>query len=148
MNKRIEKWMNWTILIVLATQIVGAFAWIVLRFRYTDLIANATLTLEIEPASGTQLPHAHAEKRGVSCRIHGRIIVEPGAATDQEGAMLFVLVSPDERELARATADYRLCSRLSKGGGSFSIDLPVVPPKNSTVRISWKPTTKESSDYP
>lgn len=46
-------------------------------------------------------------------------------------------------ELGQARNEDHLSSKLRRGGGSFSFELPLVPPQGSTVQISWPPVTKE-----
>lgn len=142
MKRRTEKWMNWTVAIVLFTQVAMAVGWFVLRPRHRDLFENGTLKLQTVAAWGTRLPHAHAEIRGASMQVYGRIIAERAAA-EQTGSILVLIVSPDRNELGRVITGYQLSSRLPKGGGAFSVELPLVPPNGSEVRISWGPTTKE-----
>lgn len=86
-----------------------------------------------------RLRYAHASIRGESLDVHGRIIVESGAAPfEQDGILLVVIESPDKRELGRASAEYHLSAKLPRGGGGFSVELPLVPPKGSVMKISWK----------
>lgn len=144
MKRRTEKWMNWTVAILLLTQTAMVVGWFVLRPRHHDLFENDTLKLETEAAPGTRLPHAHADVRGVSLRVHGRIKAESdAAASEQNGTMLVVILSPDKSELGRVTAPYHLSAKLPGGGGGFSVELPFVPPEGSEVKISWGPITKE-----
>lgn len=142
MKRRTEKWMNWIAAIVLLSQVAMVVALFVFRSRPQDLFENGTLKLETEAALGTRLPHAHAEIRGASLRVHGRIRLEAEAAVpEQNGTIVAVILSPDMNELGRVTVPYHLSARRSKGGGSFAVNFPLVPPHGSLVKISWEETT-------
>lgn len=134
--------MTWTAAIVLLSQVAMVIAFFSLRPRYHDLFENGSLRLETEAAPGTRLPHAHANVRGALLRVHGRIKPESGTAvSEQSGTIVVVIVSPDKNELARVTAPYHLSVKLPKGGGSFSVNIPAIPPPGSLVRIRWEEMT-------
>lgn len=142
MKRRTEKWMTWTAAIVLLSQVTMVFALFILRPRHHDLFENGTLKLETEAAPGTRLPHAHAEVRGASLRVHGRIKPESDTAvSEQRGMIVVVIVSPEKNELGRVTVPYRLSAKLPKRGGGFSVNFPTIPPPGSLVRIRWKEMT-------
>lgn len=145
MKRRTEKRMNWIAAIVLLSQVAMVVALFVFRSRPHDLFENGTLKLETEAAPGTRLPHAHADIRGGSLRVHGRIRLEADAAvSEQNGTIVAVILSPDMNELGRVTALYHVSARRPKGGGSFSVNFPLVPPEGSLVRIRWAETTLTS----
>lgn len=141
MKRRTERWMNWIAAIVLLSQVAMVVALFIFRPRHHDLFEDGTLKLETEAAPGTRLPHAHAEVRGASLRLHGRIKPESGTAvSEQSGTIVVVIVSPDKNELGRVTAPYHLSVKLSKGGGGFSVNFPTIPPPGSLVNIRWEET--------
>ncbi len=142
MKRRTEKWMTWTAAIVLLSQVAMVLALFIHRPRHHDLFENGTLKLETEAAPGTRLPHAHAEVRGASLRVHGRIKpASDTAVSEQSGTIVVVIVSPDKNELGRVTAPYHLSVKLPKDGGGFSVNFPSIPPLGSLVRIRWEETT-------
>lgn len=137
MRRRTEKWMNWTVAIVLLTQVAMVVAWFALRPRNRDLFADGTLELASKCTPGTQLQHAHAHIRGTSLRVHGRIVAETALAKQQDGSVMVLIRAPDGRELCRVGHEYHLSPELARGGGGFSVELPIVPPKGSVVHVSW-----------
>lgn len=142
MKRRTEKWMNWIAAIVLLSQVVMVVALFSLRPARHDLFENGTLNLETEAESGTRLPHAHADIRGESLRVQGRIRLESDtAASERSGTIVVVIVLPDKSELGRVTVPYHLSAKLPKGGGGFSVNFPAIPPPGSLVRIRWEETT-------
>lgn len=143
MKRRTERWMNWTVAIVLLTQIAMVVAWFTLRPRYRDLFEDGNLELVTDAAVGTKLPHAHAEIRGASLRVHGRIIAEAASEAGQDGTLRVAVLSPDGSELSQVATEYHLSSKLPRGGGRFSVDLPLVPVNGSVVKLTWGPVTKQ-----
>ena len=143
MKRRTERWMNWTVAVVLLTQVAMVVAWFALRPRHRDLFEDDNLELVTDAAVGTKLPHAHAEIRGESLRVHGRIIAEAASAAEQDGTVRVAVLSPDGSELGQASTEYRLSSKLPRGGGRFSVDLPQVPVDGSIVKLAWGPVTKQ-----
>jgi hypothetical protein len=135
MKKRTEKWMSWTLMIVLAFQVVGAVFWIVARPGDKDLFTNGTLSLETVLKPGISLPHAHAILEGTSLRIYGRLRQEGSDGTDESGQLNVSLLTQEGQALGKTMAEYHCSPRLPKGGGDFSVTLPFLPPEGRTVRI-------------
>lgn len=129
MKRRTEKWVKSTAAIILLWQVAMVIAWFCLRPRDHDLFGNGTLNLETEATSETRLPHAHADIRGESLRVHGRIELESDtAASERSGTIVALIVPPDKSETGRVTAPYHLSSKL---------------PKGSIAKFSWSPMAKE-----
>lgn len=135
--------MSWIVAVLLILQVAMVAGWFVLRPRHRDLFDDGTLKLVTDTAVGTKLPHAHAEIRGASLRVHGRIIAEAASAAEQDGTVRVAVLSPDESELGQASTAYHLSSKLPGGGGRFSVELPLVPASGSVVKLSWGTVTKE-----
>ena len=86
----------------LLAQVGMVFAWFALRPRHRDLFHDGALMLVTEPASWT-LRYAHASIRNESLNVHGRIIAESSAHSEQDGNLLLVIESPDQSELGAPT---------------------------------------------
>lgn len=110
-----------------------------IAFGRTDPCEDGVVTIERHPAQGTYFHSLHVSQEDSEILISGELKRHRTSASPGIGHLDIAIISPDGKIIDYKSTVYvpSVLSRRSHRGSSFKVSFPVVPPKDSVIRVAW-----------
>jgi hypothetical protein len=132
MNARIQCFL-FVVIFSIATIVISTYA-----SNQVNLVENGTVSLEFVPNKGIPVSKAYVYQDGGDLVILGKVKRSYGSA-NVTGHVDIEILDPDGITLKKTTATHvpRIVRRKGARETSFTVRLPIIPPKGASIRLSY-----------